>query len=227
MRTTRHLEHLGFENAQYREHWTMGRGRGERVWGLWSALFWWKNIKFAANDNRRAGGKVWEISQSLRAAPLSLLWTLPPASLPVRVPFILAFYRLRGWEKNTPPGKQAGSTCTQNKGVLRQLLWRLTCSASSLGWVQFSALHSVWLSRGKSSSHSHRTLDRMYKIFTAALNTFLSLLFLTLLLTVNLDVGFGILTDTIQATGLQLTQLAIKLTSFKVTLISSDSLSLL
>lgn len=51
--------------------------------------------------------------------------------------------------------------------------------------------------------------------------------FLTLLLTVNLDVVFGILTDTIQATGLQLTRLEIKLTSLKVALIASDSLSLL
>lgn len=151
-----------------------------------------------------------------------------PARLPVRVPFVFAFYRLRGDGKKNTLGKPTGSTCTQNKGLFRQLLRRPTCPAGSLGWVQFSALHSVWLSGGEPSSHYTALWTKCTKKFTTVLNTFFFFSSIpTVISTVTLDAVSGILTNKIQVTGQQRFESLIKLASVKLAAIPSGPLWLL
>lgn len=153
----------------------------------------------------------------------------PPACLCV----FLSYLRFTGYEgmeerKKNTLGKPTGSTCAQNKGLFMQLLWRPTCPAGSLAWVQFSGLHSVWLSGGEPSSHCTALRTKCTKKFTL-LNTFFFCFSSspTVISTVTLDAVSGNLTNKIQVTGQQRIESAIKLASLKVAAIPSGPLSLL
>lgn len=84
----------------------------------------------------------------------------PPASPPASLCGFLSYLCFTGYEgmgkkkkKKHPEGSRQEVPAPRIKVGSGSYCDVLTCSAGSLGWVQFSALHSVRLSGSESSSH--------------------------------------------------------------------------